>query len=76
MKVKLAIVVEGKLKISFLIATTSRCRGGHYSFHWIAPLTLNTYLIMLSVKQYRVWIKGKRNNPWKEVTPSFTTTVK
>ena len=25
--------------------------GGHYSFPWIAPLTLDTYLLLLSVKQ-------------------------
>ena len=32
--------VEGDLKESFSIATTPRCRGGHYSFPWIAPLYL------------------------------------
>ena len=31
-------VVEGYLKTSFSIAITLRCRGGHYSFPWIAPL--------------------------------------
>ena len=31
-KVKLATVVEGNLKAPFLIATTPKCRGGHYSF--------------------------------------------
>ena len=31
-KVKLAIVVEGDSKAPFLIATTPRYRGGHYSF--------------------------------------------
>ena len=31
-------VVEGNPKASFSIATTPRCRGGHYSFLWIAPL--------------------------------------
>ena len=44
-------IVEGDLKAPFQIATTTRCRGGCYSFPWIAPLTLNPYLIMLSVKQ-------------------------
>ena len=48
-KVKLATVVEGNPKAPFSIATTPRCRGGHYSFPWITPL--DTYLIMLSVKQ-------------------------
>ncbi len=36
--VKLATVVEGDQKAPFSIATTPRCRGGHYSFIWIAPL--------------------------------------
>ena len=35
----------------FSIATTLRFRGGHYSCPWIAPLTLDPYLIILSVKQ-------------------------
>ena len=33
-----ATVVDGDQKAPFSIATTSRCRGGHYSFPWIAPL--------------------------------------
>ena len=37
-KVKLATVVEGDPKALFSIATTPRCRGGCYSFPWIAPL--------------------------------------
>ena len=37
-KVKLATVVEGDQKAPFTIATTPRCRRGHYSFPWIAPL--------------------------------------
>ena len=37
-KVKLATLVEGDLKAPFSIATTPRCRGGCYSFPWIAPL--------------------------------------
>ena len=36
-KVKLATVVEGNQKAPFSIATTPRCRGGCYSFPWIAP---------------------------------------
>ena len=35
---KLATVVEGGPKAPFSIATTPRCRGGRYSFPWIAPL--------------------------------------
>ena len=37
-KVKLATIVEGDQKAPLSIATTPRCRGGHYSFPWIAPL--------------------------------------
>ena len=47
----LATVVEDDPKAPFSIATTSKCRGGRYSFSWIAPLTLDMYLILLSVKQ-------------------------
>ena len=36
-KVKLAILVECDPKAPFSIATTQRCRGGRYSFLWIAP---------------------------------------
>ena len=39
-KVKLVTVVEGDPKAPFSIATTSRDRGGRYSFHWITPLYL------------------------------------
>ena len=34
----MATKVEGDPRAPFLIATTPWCRGGHYSFHWIAPL--------------------------------------
>ena len=37
-KVKLVTVVEGNQKASFSIATKPRCRGGCYSFPWIASL--------------------------------------
>ena len=49
MHIKLANLVEGDPKAPFSIATTLRCRGGRYSFPWIAPLY--PYIIMLSVKQ-------------------------
>ena len=42
-------IVEGDPKAPFLIATTTRFRGGSYSLPWIAPL--GPCLIMLSVKQ-------------------------
>ena len=35
---KLKTVVEGNQKTSFSIATTTSCRGGRYTFPWIAPL--------------------------------------
>ena len=38
---KLANVVEGDQKAPFSIATTPRCRGGHYSFPW--STCLNRY---------------------------------
>ena len=34
----LTTVVEGDQKAPFSIATTSRCRGGRYSFPWIATI--------------------------------------
>ena len=37
-KVKLATVVAGNQKSPFSKTTTLRCRGGRYSFPWIAPL--------------------------------------
>ena len=37
-KVKLVTVVEGDQKAPFSIATTPKCKGGRYSFPWIAPL--------------------------------------
>ena len=45
------IVLESDLKVLISIPTTPRCRGGCYTFLWIAPLTLDLYLIILSVKQ-------------------------
>ena len=44
-------VVEGDPKVPFSIATTPRCRGERNSFLWIAPFTVDPYLIMLRVKQ-------------------------
>ena len=37
MLVMMVTVVDGDLKVPFSIATTPSCRGGHYSFPWIAP---------------------------------------
>ena len=56
------IIVGGNMKASFSIATTPRYRTKHYSFPWIASLTFDLYLIMLSVKQgiakYNFWVFG------------------
>ena len=49
--VNLPNLVEGDPKAPFSIATTALCRGGRYSFLWIAPFTLDPYLKMLSVQQ-------------------------
>ena len=38
-KVKLTTVVKGNQKAPFSIATKQKCRGGRYSFPWIAPLS-------------------------------------
>ena len=43
-------VVEGEPKAPFSIATIPKCRGGGHSA-WIAPLTLDLYFIMPSVKR-------------------------
>ena len=42
--------VKGDPKAPFSIATTARCSGGRFSFPSNAPLTLDSYFIMLSVK--------------------------
>ena len=44
-------IVESNPKAPSSIATTPMCSGEPYSFPWIAPLTLDPYIIMLSVKQ-------------------------
>ena len=45
-------IVEGDPKAPFSIATTPRCSGGGFTpFPGLLHFTLDTYLIMLSVKQ-------------------------
>ena len=44
------MVVDDDPKAPVSIATTMSCSGGRYSLPWIAPLTLDVNLIMLSVK--------------------------
>ena len=43
-------IVKGNPKASYSIAIMPRSRGGHHSFPRVAPLTLNPYVIRLSVK--------------------------
>ena len=45
-----SIVVEGDAKVPFSIPTILLSRRGHYSLPWIAPLTLDPYSIIPSVK--------------------------
>ena len=47
----LATVVEVDPKAPFSIATTPRCREGATPFPGLLHFTLDTYLILLSVKQ-------------------------
>ena len=58
----MATIVEGDPKAPFSIATAPKCRGGRYSFLGLLHLTLELYLIMLSVKQggikYHFWVFG------------------
>ena len=39
-------------KTSFSIITSPRYRGGRYSFSWIVLLTLDSFLIMMSVMHF------------------------
>ena len=45
------LAIEGYTKTLFSISATLRCRGGCNSFPCIAPITLDTYDLMLSFKQ-------------------------
>ena len=49
--INLLTIVEGNLKVPFSIAIIPRCGRRCNPFPWIAPLTLDPYFIMLSVKQ-------------------------
>ena len=50
-KVKLATIVVGDQKASFSVATMPKYRGGATPFPGLLHFTLDTYLILLSVKQ-------------------------
>ena len=47
----LLTAVNDDPKAPFSVTTTPKCRGKCHTFPWITPLTLDLYLIMLSVKQ-------------------------
>ena len=69
---KLVNRIRGRPKAPFSIATTTKCRGGHYSFPCIAPLTLDPYRIMPSVKLKAsstiVWFFGMTIWDWTQVS--------
>ncbi len=50
-QIKLVTVVEGDQKAPFSIAATRSCREGTTPFPGLIHFTLDTYLILLSVKQ-------------------------
>ena len=37
---KFGVVVTGDTKVAFILAITSKCKGGHYSFAWITTYYL------------------------------------
>ena len=61
-------IVEGDSKALFSIATTLIYRRGRYSFPGLLHFTLDTYLIMLSVKQggikYHFFLDLWYNSTW------------
>ena len=63
----MATIVEGNPKAPFSIATTPRCRGGHYSFPGLLYFTLDPYLIMLSVKQGGIQIPFFESLVWLDL---------
>ena len=82
-KVKLATVVEGNQMAPFSIATIPRCRGGRYSFPWIAPLlplirTLYHWVLSKEVSSTifivfgmaRYWIEPRSPGPLANTLPA------
>ena len=63
-------LVEGNPKAPFSIATTPRCREGATPFPGLLHFTLDTYLIMLSVKQSG--IKYHFESLWYDSTWDWT----
>ena len=61
-------------KVPYSTDTTQKCRGGRYSIPWIAPLALDPYLIMLSVKQGG--IKYHFLSLWYDLTWDWTPVSK
>ena len=63
----MATVVGADQTAPFSIATTLRCRGGRYPFPWIAPLYLDTNLILLSVRQGGVKYNFLKSLVWRDL---------
>ena len=53
------------------MATTPRCRGGHYSFPWIASLTYDFYFIKLLSKEASSTIFLAFGMIWAGIQPQF-----
>ena len=53
-------VVEGYLKVPFSIATTPRCRGGHYPFPGLLhfTFTLKCWVLSKEVASTIFWVFG------------------
>ena len=68
--VKFVTLVEGDPKVPFSIATTPRCVKGATTFLGLLQFTLNTYLIMPSVKQG--YIKYHFLSLWYYLTLDWT----
>ena len=73
------MIIVGKFgdqKAPFSIATTSRCREGITPFPGLIHFTLDTYLILLSVKQGGIKYHFKSlwydaNWEWTQVSQAF-----
>ena len=65
--IKLATVVEGDQKITFSIANTLRFGEGAISFPGLPHFTLDTYLILLSVKLGGIKYHFLKSLVWRDL---------
>ena len=65
----LIIVEDDPTKASFSIAITLRCKEGCCSFLWVAPLTLDPYLIMVLSKKTSSTIFWVFGMAWPGIEP-------